>query len=770
MRYVLCLTMLALLSVLLASPASSAGDGGEIAGSILSTGGEGLPGASMTIVHHETGRSWTVISGDRGLYRAGGLPAGSFEARVELSGYSPTHASIVLREGEARTLNLWLLPWRLTETVSVTAPAPRDSIEASDIRRSPARDAGEALSAVPGVWSLRKGGIANDVVLRGHQARDLSVLVDGARVHGACPNRMDPSVFHVDFAEVDRIEVTKGPFDVKNNGSMGGTVNVVTRRPESGWHASPNLAAGSWGYVNPSATVSYGRQTMSFLAGYSYRDSDPFRDGSGKRFTEDAGYRPDTEDDTAFRIGTAWANASFAPADGHALHVSYARQEADHLYYPYLQMDAIYDDTDRAGLSYEINRPGAAFEGLRAQAYYTTVNHWMTDEFRTSSTPAPPALPLARSYSMGTTARTRTAGGRLEARIHGATVGVETIRRFWDGATELAGAGYMPQYSIPHVVVSTTGLYAEAQADLGRHWTLAGGGRYDRARSVADEDTAATGLYYAYNDTRTTSRTDSYGSGNIRLIYKDERGLEVSGGVGSSVRLPDPVERFFGLKRMGSDWVGNPDLEPTRNTGADMSVSLRRSKLYLGGSVFANRLADYIAVHDQPRVNAVAGVMNTKARSYASTDAALRGLEVNTVVTLTDHLFFSGDASYVRGIQEAVPEEGILSRDMPEIPPVRIRSSLRYEASRFWADAEWVVSDGQSKVDTDLLETPTSGYGIVNIKGGARWRGLSVTAGVSNLLDRTYAEHLSYQRDPFRSGVKVNEPGRSFFVNVGYAF
>jgi len=29
---------------------------------------------------------------------------------------------------------------------------------------------------------------------------------------------MDPAAFHVDFAEVDRVEVGKGPFDVKTRG------------------------------------------------------------------------------------------------------------------------------------------------------------------------------------------------------------------------------------------------------------------------------------------------------------------------------------------------------------------------------------------------------------------------------------------------------------------------------------------------------------------------------------------------------------------------
>jgi iron complex outermembrane receptor protein len=45
-----------------------------------------------------------------------------------------------------------------------------------------------------------------------------------------------------------------------------------------------------------------------------------------------------------------------------------------------------------------------------------------------------------------------------------------------------------------------------------------------------------------------------------------------------------------------------------------------------------------------------------------------------------------------------------------------------------------------------------------------------VFAGVRNLLDREYYEHLSYLRDPYALGVKVPEPGRTIYANAQYAF
>jgi len=234
------------------------------------------------------------------------------------------------------------------------------------------------------------------------------------------------------------------------------------------------------------------------------------------------------------------------------------------------------------------------------------------------------------------------------------------------------------------------------------------------------------------------------------------------------VRVPEASERYYALKRMGSDWVGNPDLAPSRNTGLDLSASYRGAGFFTSASVFADRVADFVIVYEQARMNAVKGVMNTVARSYANVDATLLGGEVTAVVTLTDRLFASGDVSYVRGTQDAVPARGILSTNLSEMPALRGRLALRYATGRYWAEVEGVASAAQNHVDTDLNEQPTPAWQVANVKVGGSVAGLQLTVGVWNLFNQTYYETLSYQRDPFRSGFKVPEPGRNFFVNLGW--
>lgn len=70
------------------------------------------------------------------------------------------------------------------------------------------RLAGEALNKVDGINIRRKGAIDDDVVLRGFQKDNINVLIDGVRVNGACPDRMDPPLYHYDQAvKTDKISV-----------------------------------------------------------------------------------------------------------------------------------------------------------------------------------------------------------------------------------------------------------------------------------------------------------------------------------------------------------------------------------------------------------------------------------------------------------------------------------------------------------------------------------------------------------------------------------
>jgi iron complex outermembrane receptor protein len=159
--------------------------------------------------------------------------------------------------------------------------------------------------------------------------------------------------------------------------------------------------------------------------------------------------------------------------------------------------------------------------------------------------------------------------------------------------------------------------------------------------------------------------------------------------------------------------------------------------------------------------------MNAVARSYTNVNAFMRGLEASATVPLAPSLWLSGDVSLVRGTERGDPQFG---EDLPEMPPARVRLRLRYDRARWSGAAEMLAVARQHHVAPDLREIPTSAYAILTLRGDWRLRGATVMAALDNVFDAFYAEHLSYQRDPFRNGVRVYEPGRTFSLSVAYRF
>ena len=373
---------------------------------------------------------------------------------------------VSVHAGQTAVLEIGLRLAERRESLTATAKAPpgegafeaqpENSREVLGIRESAAKDAGEAMANLEGIWKIRKGGIANDVVLRGFQRGNIDVLIDGARTNAACPNHMDPASFHADFAEIESVEVTKGAFDIRNQGSLGGTVNLVSKKPEEGFRMTPNVCTGSFGYVNPSLTASYSKAAFYGAGGYSYQRSEVYRDGSGRRVTDYANYTAQGRDNQAFDINTGWVKFGVRLPRNQSLDFNYTRQTGGLTLYPYLLMDAGYENADRAGGKWSAREVTGKVRQVQAEAYFSRVKHWMTDELRASS------AGVARSYSMATFAATKALGGRVEVELPGTIAGFEGYRRNWNAVNTMRMAGiYTDQPSVPDVQMLVGGVYVQ---------------------------------------------------------------------------------------------------------------------------------------------------------------------------------------------------------------------------------------------------------------------------------------------------------------------
>jgi iron complex outermembrane receptor protein len=726
-----------------------------IAGTVTGPDRVALPGVNIG-----TGSVLTVATADHGKYEAPGLQAGAYLVRAEFPGFETEAREVRLSEDMVATVDFRLRVAGYQEAVQVIGAVPLGRLEVTDRTETGARDVGEALARLGGVTLLRKGGIANDILVGAYQGENLTVLIDGARLHGACPNNMDPPAAHADLSEVARIEIGKGPFDVTNQGSLGGVVNIVTARPAKGFHGQADLSAASAGFINPAFTISHGGTRASLLGGFSFRTADPYVDGAGRRLTEYANYRDAAQNSRAFDATTGWGRAYLRPRAADSVHLSYTRQHLNHVLYPYLLMDGIWDTADRASAAYERTQ-SAGFDTVGLTAYVSRVRHLMTDEHRITA-------PGSGGYSMGTSAATHTSGVRFQAVRGAATLGGEWYRRQWEATTRFARAGYAPQYALPDVVQLTGGVYAQLARDLGAtRWEA--GGRIDRTVGAADAETANVALYEAYHQTRSTSRANTYVSGKLRASTTLGQ-WHLAAGIGHSARPPDPQERYYALARQGSDWVGNPELPIVQNTGVRADAGYRGTRLVLDGAIQYDRVRNFITPYAQVRQLAIPGVANVLARSFANVDARILTLESKASYSFGSRWFGSAALFFTRGAKTPDPARRITSTNLSEIPPARAELTLRHDRGRLFGEAACTLNARQERVDRDLGERPTPANGVVALRAGVRLSHVRAALALHNLFDRWYYNHLSFQRDPFRSGVAVWEPGRTLHANLSVAW
>jgi iron complex outermembrane receptor protein len=144
--------------------------------------------------------------------------------------------------------------------------------------------------------------------------------------------------------------------------------------------------------------------------------------------------------------------------------------------------------------------------------------------------------------------------------------------------------------------------------------------------------------------------------------------------------------------------------------------------------------------------------------------------EANVTYSLSSRWFATAKTAYTRGTKEATPSLGITSTNLAEIPPLSGSLGLRYDRVTTFGEAELLMAASQQHLDTDLLEQSTPGYTVLNLRVGRQIKALRLTFDVDNVFNTLYLGYLSYQRDPFRSTVRVREPGRNLYANISYRF
>jgi vitamin B12 transporter len=265
---------------------------------------------------------------------------------------------------------------RVAESIERTGSAIT-VVHGADIAASSPVSLVDALRSVPGLDISETGGPAGtaSVRLRGANANQTLVMIDGVRVNDPAAASGDYDFSMVPVGTIERIEVLRGPQSaLYGSDAVGGVINIITRKGKGPARLDLQTEAGSYGTVSTSGSLTGSQGPWSYAASgtgqrsdgfsrYGYRipaiearypnlESDGFDRwagsarlgydaGDGRRFEVGAigsrtradydaasGTFPDTPSEATRKFGQAWARAAVdTGAVTHSLNVFANRSE-----------------------------------------------------------------------------------------------------------------------------------------------------------------------------------------------------------------------------------------------------------------------------------------------------------------------------------------------------------------------------------------------------------------------------------------------------------
>jgi Carboxypeptidase regulatory-like domain len=133
-----------------------------VVGQVTDAAGAVIPGAKVTIIGEETGRTSIVMSGTDGGFTIPQLPPGQYELRIEATGFRrTTRRGLALEIGKTLRTNITLEAGEVNDTVTVTSDVPPINTDTSN--------KGEVI--------VQKQ--VQDLPLNGRNFTDLALLVPG---------------------------------------------------------------------------------------------------------------------------------------------------------------------------------------------------------------------------------------------------------------------------------------------------------------------------------------------------------------------------------------------------------------------------------------------------------------------------------------------------------------------------------------------------------------------------------------------------------------
>ncbi|WP_410750610.1 TonB-dependent copper receptor [Citrobacter sp. U14242] len=646
----------------------------------------------------------------------------------------------------------------------VTAPVstPLEIVTSPKIPRQPvpASDGSDYLKTIPGFSQIRNGGTNGDPVFRGMFGSRLRILTDNGEMPGACPARMDAPSSYISPESFDVLTLIKGPQTVLwGSGNSAGTIRFDREQPrfeKAGGQGTASLLAASNNRWDENADVSLGGEEGYLrLIGNKSR-SDDYKDGNGDRVPSRwdkwngdmaIGWTPDKDTLLELTAGKGDGEASYA---GRGMDGSQFKRES-------------------LGMRFEKSGIGEVFDKFEANVYYNYADHTM-DNYSLRSPGSSMSWGMSGDEmgdAMGSSMDSDSSMNMsmpMAMEVDRRTVGGRMMGTFLFSDFELR-SGADTQLSTHRNKIDDRwnkdarfhdyGLFSELTWSVTEQNKVKGGARLDRV------------LVDNYTDVGSAKRTDTLPAGFVRFEHNmADIPVMFYAGIGYTERFPDYWELFSPTYGPGGSGDAFDKLKTEKTTQIDIGAQYNGERINTWVSAYIGRVNDFILFRYDPDNASISQVDNV--------NATIMGGEAGIAYKWSDSWKTDASLAYSWG------ENTSNHQPLPQTPPLEVRLGLTWERGdwsstgllRLVSSQNRVAINEGNVVGKDFNSSP--GFAVFSANAAYKVnKYVKISAGVDNLFDKTYSEHLNLAGNSsfgYSSNTSVNESGRTFWGKINLTF
>ena len=628
----------------------------------------------------------------------------------------------------------------VTLRVGSGVPARTTLLGRDEIGAGRPRVLAEALVAQPGVSLYDDLGSAYKptFVMRGFTAgsvvglpQGISVFVDGVPVN-------EPDAGQVNFdllplSHVERVEMLTGTASLLGPNSLGGAVNLVTRRGAERPFGELEISGGSYGRYSLDASGGGTARGWSYYGGAGHE-----REGGWRQLT-------------AARLANGFVNVGrFAERSGLGLQWLAARSRAETAGSLPQSVYTVRPDSNLSAGDFEdLDQFHAALTGYAMLAggrgsFNLYARRHTAERFNVNQAADPDVRAFSRNRTVGAAVDWRASGrlgaGTLGVRLGGGGQASRTSIRLF---AERIDPGLTTDVESP---IRKLDVFALADYRIGR-LTASAGARYDVVR------VPFRNLLRPERDTTSTFRRPSPRGG---LSVQVARGVSAYVSAGQSFRAPAVIELACADAEepcplpfaLGDD----PPLAPVVTTTYEVGGQWARGPLLLDASAFRTHVRDDIFLFPyeedgEPEGSTIDGFFANVARTRRE------GAEVGGRLLLPRGHVLHATYGYTRAtfqteaeifsVREAVGQANDVEPGsrLPLVPAhtatlggvVRMPAGVEASAAARYTGARWLRGDEANETE------PLAGYWTTDVRVGYTAGAWTVQAVVNNALDRRFA-------------------------------